>query len=105
MGMFSDLARLAPKPKQDITATVDKPKLSVVTEVEKEVEPVVEPVVEPEAMPTKEVEQEIEEEESEIDPFLLYLLEIIAHSYNGMDRDAKISVLSALNNIINSNKG
>lgn len=123
MGMFSDLAELAPKPKprkvkkaepKHVTRAVEKiealakgkdPRATVKEEVAKVVSEALESgnynVVD--VGLTAPAETPVEEVEQEIDPLLLQLLETIATDYDGYSVQGKLSCLNALNDIINKN--
>lgn len=106
MGMFSNLASLAPKPK----AKQDQPKPSLEL-VEKKVEQALEsgdyevvnagllaetPTVET----TLTVEEEVVKEEPSTDPLLSGLLEQIASQYSNADMQGKLAILVGLNNLL-----
>jgi len=124
MGMFSDLAELAPKAKphkakksepKHVTRAVEKiealtkgkdPRATVNEEVAKVVSEALHSgnynVVD--VGLTAPAETPVEEEEQEIDPLLLSLLETIATDYDGYSVEGKLSCLNALNDIIKNSK-
>ena len=116
MGMFSDLARLAPKPKPK----TEKSKLTVVENIETEVQEALnsgeyETVniglttpehKEPEVLIVEpSVETHVEEEVTSVDPLLNNLLDQVADQYSRVGMQEKLAILNGLNQIINNTKG